>query len=61
MGGSAEAGQVVADAAAAAGVAAGAELPPQLRRVGGAGVPPFAQVGLVVLQDAGLAAGAVTG
>jgi hypothetical protein len=53
-------GQVVADQGVAALVAAGAQLPVQGDGVGAAGVPPFPQVGLVPVQDAGAAAGAVT-
>jgi hypothetical protein len=40
-------------------VAAAAELGPELGGVGAAGVPPLAQVGGVLVEDAGLPSGAV--
>jgi hypothetical protein len=54
---SAEMGEVIPDAGVATGVASGADLLPQHRRVGAAGDPPTSRVGLIVVQDARLAGG----
>jgi hypothetical protein len=56
---SAEAREVAADLPAASLVSAGADLLPQQRGVGAAGVPSLVQVGCVLVEDAGPPAGAV--
>src|SRR5215472_11810442 len=56
---SAEAREVAADLPATARVSVVADLLPQLRGVGAAGVPPLAQVGRVLVEDAGSPAGSV--
>ena len=47
------------DLSAAALVSAGADLLPEQNGVGAAGVPSLAQVGCVLIEDAGATAGAI--